>query len=226
MIEGFRLSASIAPRRIYIGELLPTHGPSYAVLGEIAPWLGVRGGLGVAFALVLSAWFIRVWGASYLSDKVVWASNVRTEALQIAGPYRFTRNPLYFGNLILALGIGLLGSPGATIWVVALNWLMIALLIRVEEPPLLQTYGDAYRAYVERVPRLIPVFFRSAPSTGGRPSFAAGLRSEILTGGFVLAMLVGYLIQAPLSRPVLYIFSAGLVVHLIVNRWLPKMGAS
>jgi protein-S-isoprenylcysteine O-methyltransferase Ste14 len=196
--------------------------PTYVLVGSIIPWLGVRGGLGVVLILVLVAWLWRVWGASYLSDTVIWSEDVRTGTLQVAGPYRFTRNPLYFGNLILALGMGMLAPPEGTILVVALNWLMVGLMIRVEEPPLLRAYGDAYRAYLQRVPRLFPVFFRSAPATPAHPSLVAGLRSEIMIGAFVLAVLVGYLTQRPLSWPVLAVFVAGFIVHEIVNRRAPE----
>jgi protein-S-isoprenylcysteine O-methyltransferase Ste14 len=34
------------------------------------------------------------------------AANVKTELLIADGPYRLVRNPLYFGNLLMVLGMG------------------------------------------------------------------------------------------------------------------------
>lgn len=62
-----------------------------------------------AVVLVLSA-LIRTWASSYLRGAVVYASEVKTAALVADGPYRHVRNPLYFGNVLMAMGMGALMS--------------------------------------------------------------------------------------------------------------------
>lgn len=75
-------------------------------------------------------------------------------ALVVAGPYRFTRNPMYLGLVLLYLGIALAaGGP--------LTLLMLAPLVAVvrygvigrEERYLEARFGAAYRDYKGRVRR-------------------------------------------------------------------------
>src|SRR5438067_1624832 len=64
-----------------------------------------------AGALVIAAGAIlRTWGASYLRSDVVHDPSLRTEGLVADGPYRFVRNPLYLGTLLMTIGFGLLAS--------------------------------------------------------------------------------------------------------------------
>ena len=56
--------------------------------------------------LVAAAALVRSWASSYLHAGVVYASAVKTETLVADGPYRFVRNPLYFGNVLMAIGMG------------------------------------------------------------------------------------------------------------------------
>jgi protein-S-isoprenylcysteine O-methyltransferase Ste14 len=199
----------------FAGQLEPT----YARLGDAVPWLGLRGGHATAVLLVIFGFAWRVWGAAYLSSSVVWWDFVETGALHVAGPYRFTRNPLYFGNVAIALGIGMLGPPAVTGLVLVLNLILIIALIAAEEQSLARRFGAAYAAYAARVPRLIPVFFRAAPPDPmARPSLAQGLRSEVMTGGFVCAMLVGFVTQQPLSWPVAAIYVASIVAATLFDR--------
>lgn len=62
---------------------------------------------------------MRTWGAAYLRSEVVHDSNLRNETLVADGPFRYVRNPLYFGNVLLAAGMGLFASR--------LGWLILAL---------------------------------------------------------------------------------------------------
>ncbi|HEX2715284.1 MAG TPA: isoprenylcysteine carboxylmethyltransferase family protein, partial [Candidatus Acidoferrales bacterium] len=62
-----------------------------------------------AFLLVVAA-LIRTWASSYLHAGVVYAAEVKTESLVADGPYRRVRNPLYFANVLMAIGMGALMS--------------------------------------------------------------------------------------------------------------------
>lgn len=74
-----------------------------------------------------------------------------------SGPYRYVRNPMYVGGLLVLAGFGLyLRSPS-----VLLMSLLVALIIHLfvvyyEEPTLRAKFGASYEKYCERVKRWIP----------------------------------------------------------------------
>jgi hypothetical protein len=83
------------------------------------------------------------------------------------GAYARTRNPLYFGNLVLCTGLALLsGIP----YLPPLLWILFAVqyvpIILCEEEELAGRHGDAYAAYAARVPRFFPRSWRRSPSPG------------------------------------------------------------
>jgi protein-S-isoprenylcysteine O-methyltransferase Ste14 len=184
----------------FAGDLLmPRSGASFERLGALTPaWFGARGMLGVVVLLTLAGALWRIWGASYLSSAVVHAWDVQTGALYVAGPYRFTRNPLYLGNLFWALGIGLYGTPLATLLVFVLNLWVVELLIGAEEKAMLERFGSRFLEYRNEVPRLVPLWFRAAPPEPGiRPDWGQGVRSELFGLAFVGVTFASYLAQRP-----------------------------
>lgn len=77
--------------------------------------------------------------------------------LVIRGPYRFVRNPMISGVLMVLVAEALLlrslhHGAWAAAWVVG-NFLYIHLR---EEPQLEARFGDGYRRYREHVPRFVP----------------------------------------------------------------------
>ena len=91
---------------------------------------------------------IRAWAAGYLR---------KHEALAVSGPYAFTRNPLYFGSVILAAGFVVAGdSLRAGIIVVAYLALFYPAVMKREEGELRAHYGDAFVDYAARVPLFWP----------------------------------------------------------------------
>ncbi len=99
----------------------------------------------------------------------LWASGCidKGKALATEGPYAMTRNPLYFGSLIMAFGILAAGQ---------LYWLLLPFAIlylalyypvmKREEQELYQGYGEEFLAYASRVPMFFPHF----PSAAARSS--------------------------------------------------------
>ena len=77
--------------------------------------------------------------------------------LVVHGPYRYVRNPMISGVLIILLGEAcVLLSPPHFWWMLtffAINAVYIPLL---EEPFLQSRFGDSYTEYRRHVPRLIP----------------------------------------------------------------------
>ena len=73
-------------------------------------------------------------------------------ALVTAGPYRFTRNPIYLGFFLIYLGITLLDG---TLWgLIAspfLLWTITQAVIHAEEIYLAEKFGEQYSEYRSRV---------------------------------------------------------------------------
>ena len=139
ILLGFLL-AGLALDWIRPLPLLPADA-QYAIGGALIA-------LASAFAFSAIACFLRA------------GTNVPTRrpatALVVVGPYRFSRNPIYLGMILLLLGIGVMVD---SLWLVALV-MPFALVLRYgviarEERYLEGKFGDAYRAYRARVRRWI-----------------------------------------------------------------------
>lgn len=144
--------------------------------GKIAQRLRVPFGtlLGIVFLILMhpsrrSLWIgglialvgasIRLWAAGYIE---------KGKTLAQSGPYALTRNPLYLGSLLMALGILLAGQG---------YWLLIPFgvffagfyypVMRAEEQELLQGYGEDFKAYSRRVPLFIPAFRHPVHGSSG-----------------------------------------------------------
>jgi protein-S-isoprenylcysteine O-methyltransferase Ste14 len=108
--------------------------------------------LAAGIALALGGGAFALWGIRHLS----WHASLGLEAKLVAsGPYRWTRNPQYVGDIVMLLGWGILfGSPRA--WVLcALGIAWFALAPVSEEPWLRERYGEPYERYRSEVPRFI-----------------------------------------------------------------------
>ena len=73
------------------------------------------------------------------------------------GPYRFSRNPMYFGALSVILGCGMIvGSPSIILLSVAFGLLAHLFVLLYEEPALEKQFGESYRQYKAAVSRWLP----------------------------------------------------------------------
>src|SRR5580658_3040468 len=148
---------------------------------------------GAGALLVFLAAAFRTWATAYLKTEVVHDQAQHSEALVADGPYRHVRNPLYFANLALAAGIGLLASRAGWIFMVLAMWLFMYRLIFREEDGLLRTQGESYRAYLKAVPRFWPALTPRVPSGGGEPRWGQAFAGEMfiwLIGVAVLCFAV------------------------------------
>jgi protein-S-isoprenylcysteine O-methyltransferase Ste14 len=85
----------------------------------------------------------------------------------LRGPYRYVRNPMMIGVMLILLAEALLlQSWGIAIWLAVFLLLNLIYLPRVEEKGLEHRFGDSYRQYKVHVPRWIP---RTAPWEGPTP---------------------------------------------------------
>ncbi|MDT7603804.1 MAG: hypothetical protein QOF61_1801 [Acidobacteriota bacterium] len=116
----------------------------------------------VGGAIALCGLAIRAWASGHIR---------KNDALATSGPYAYTRNPLYFGSLLIGLGFTVAASGR---W-----WLLFVLggafaalffgiylpVMRVEAATLAQLFGEEYENYARAVPLFVP---RATPYTEGR----------------------------------------------------------
>jgi protein-S-isoprenylcysteine O-methyltransferase Ste14 len=91
---------------------------------------------------------IRAYAAGYLHKQ---------EVLTVTGPYAYTRNPLYLGSSLLALGAG----AATRSWISAALLLVYfavfySMVMRREELELRQRHGTAFDVYAKTVPLFFP----------------------------------------------------------------------
>jgi len=95
---------------------------------------------------------IRFWAGGYVK---------KDKELATTGPYAYVRNPLYVGNVLIALGFCILSGQAWSLaaFVVLYLWLYIP-SIRKEERTLHKLFGDEFVRYRKHVramwPRLTP----------------------------------------------------------------------
>ena len=108
--------------------------------------------------------FLRAYAAGFLHKQ---------EVLTVTGPYAYTRNPLYFGSSILALGTAVaLHSLWAAVLLLAYFPLVYLVVMRREEAELREKHGASFDAYAESVPLFFPQLTRSRECGGSEASFS------------------------------------------------------
>lgn len=107
----------------------------------------------IVLGFVLSGWG-RLTFRNQGAEIVPWSEAHGT--LVGSGPFRFTRNPMYLGIVVIGLGAALLAGTWL-MWLVpiAIFALDNFVIIPFEESSMERAYGDAYRAYRARVRRWI-----------------------------------------------------------------------
>jgi protein-S-isoprenylcysteine O-methyltransferase Ste14 len=174
-----RTNMSVAVARVILGGL---HSP---LAGR---W--IRAILAMGVVIVTLAALVRSWAEAYLHSSVVHDSDLHSDRLVADGPYRRVRNPLYLGNILLALGLGLMASRTGFLVMEVATLPFVYRLILCEEASLLESQGDGYRRYCETVPRLWPSLRPRVPAGGGRPNWVDGFAGETFIWGFAIGMAV------------------------------------
>lgn len=154
-------SDSIAPRvpvpppLIYgavlgLGLLFQHLCPIPVAAASIAPILEWLGAIVAACSGVLAAFTFCTFGRY----RTTFRTDRQATILVVAGPFRFTRNPLYLSLTLLVAGLSLIAN---TSWPLALlipaTIMVQRMAIVPEERYLLQRYGHEYEEYCRRVRR-------------------------------------------------------------------------
>jgi hypothetical protein len=102
----------------------------------------------------------------------MWATGCldKNRTLATAGPYRWTRNPLYVGTLIVAVGAVVMVEWWPLLLGVAALVVVYHVRVLSEEPPLAERFGEAYRQYCARTPRWLSVWPRRSAQPAAEPS--------------------------------------------------------
>jgi protein-S-isoprenylcysteine O-methyltransferase Ste14 len=159
-------------------------------LGPMSPYHepGTRAVLALGALLTLLAAILRTWAAAYLDSDVVHDRALHSHALVSDGPYRYLRNPLYLGTILIALGLGLTASRlGFGLLVGAITAFTLRLIGR-EELLLERDRGESYLQYRRRVPSMIPSIGARFP--GGRTTARWGqaFAGELFAWSFFAGM--------------------------------------
>lgn len=133
-------SGVVARWRVPLGFAL---GLAYLVFAQPTLPLLVAGSM-----VALAGLAIRAWAAGCLE---------KDRRLAIIGPYAYTRNPLYFGSLLIGIGLVLAGAQWALGVVFVIFFLAVyGPVMRREERNLRQRFGPEYEKYAAAVPLFLP----------------------------------------------------------------------
>lgn len=146
--------------------------------------------IGVGLAFIVAGILVRAVSSGHIR---------KNAALTTTGPYSYTRNPLYLGSVLIAIGFGL---ASRNVWIAAGAVLMFLVIympvIKAEEKYLRSIFPD-YDQYAAHVPRLLPRLtpYR-APDEGGtdaqRFSMELYLRHREYNAAMGAAGMLGMLI--------------------------------
>ena len=73
------------------------------------------------------------------------------------GVYKFSRNPMYFSMFLMFIGIGVACSSWVFFLLTMIWFTLSDRVVVAEERLCLETYGEAYREYMDRTPRWIGI---------------------------------------------------------------------
>jgi protein-S-isoprenylcysteine O-methyltransferase Ste14 len=143
-----------------------------------------------ALACLLLGTVLRVWGTAYLGSAVMSGLSMQGNVLVAAGPYRYVRNPLYLGSLLLALGVSILMPPAGAALFLTLFCLFVWLLVSQEERFLAERQGEPYRQYLRGVPRFFPRLRSAVAKVAIGSSWGAAVLAEVYAIAVTLCFAV------------------------------------
>ncbi len=110
--------------------------------------------------LLYAGWVILAFGIIFL----LWSSksrkeghieeDVRREALVESGMYAFVRHPEFLGHILIIFALIIISQHWISLIVGAILVALLCLAMIEEEKRNIEKFGDAYREYMKRVPRI------------------------------------------------------------------------
>jgi protein-S-isoprenylcysteine O-methyltransferase Ste14 len=152
----------------------------------------------VGFAFVALGESVRFWSSGLL---------LKTKELMTAGPYRYTRNPLYLGRFLILTGVIIMVNLPNYLSLIGLvvgwGWFLGVYMRRkerVEPARLREEHGEAYDRYFEAVPALFPTFQPYADFTPASWSAERMIRNKEYAMVIGLAGITAYLLWQALAQ--------------------------
>ena len=155
-------SGLLPPRALLFSVLLQVPAIVLAWPLKPAEAPAVAGAIMLAAGVVLNIWAERLFRKSGVG--VCPFSPV--PRLIRSGPYRFTRNPMYLGMVLLSAGLSLITGLYWTVWLAAALavWLHVRFILP-EEEFLRDRLGATYLEYASRNPRWVGLPGPQSPQT-------------------------------------------------------------
>ncbi len=140
----------------------------------------------VGFIIALLGELIRFWGVSWAGSETRTTGGVGGTYLVISGPFAHVRNPLYVGNILMYLGLGIMSMalfPYLQIVAILFFIVQYDFIVREEEGFLKKKFGSDYQNFLQNVPRFFPRLTKYKDSSIPQPDYKinAGLKSETRT---------------------------------------------
>ncbi len=73
------------------------------------------------------------------------------------GVYRYSRNPLSVGMILIFLGVGIASASWLYLLLSAIITVITHFMVVIEEQSCLNKFGNAYREYMDKIPRWIGI---------------------------------------------------------------------
>jgi len=149
--------------------------------------------LAAGLAVALAGLAVRMWAAGHLRKE---------KELTISGPYQYTRNPLYLGNMIIGAGVGITARSLPVAGILVAYFLLFYPVINMKEKNrMARLFPEAYRSYRSLVPLFLPRIRK--PGAGGNGAFHWALyrknkefRAAAGTAAFWVLLVLRMLIAA------------------------------
>ncbi len=118
------------------------------------PWLDSSLLIGIGLALLASALIWVLVAQIQMGDSWRIGIDEKTNSPLVQhGLFGVSRNPIFLGMLVMLVGLLFAIPTAATLIVTLLGFALIHIQVRLEEPFLLDKYGEAYRVYQKHVRR-------------------------------------------------------------------------
>jgi protein-S-isoprenylcysteine O-methyltransferase Ste14 len=209
MAAVFAVAIAIA---ILLARLVPSSG-----------WLQTTGamwGVGPVFlvsgVVCIGAFALRTWGEALLGN-IVYGQGTGT-GIVVAGPFRWSRNPLYVGTWLFF--IAAVGPYLPVVVLVVLGSLFgfaLRQIVADEEASLAERFGEAWHRYATAVPRFVGIAkpTTTTPVTPTLTDWAWGAVCNVFLATLGLYRISWFILEAP-SRVLGIINIAACVIWLAV----------
>ena len=113
----------------------------------------------IGFILIAIGESLRMWAVSYAGG-ITRTTNVGAPSLCTSGPYGYTRNPLYIGNMIIYSGVVFVAGSLNILSMLIVTWaffiIQYYLIINLEQNTIIDIFGKEYKNYMNNVPIFFP----------------------------------------------------------------------